>query len=381
MKNEMNNRNMSHDPSPVECKFNKAFADAESFINIKQWELAKNSIKTAISLVSSVHLNDRKLLDLYCKAYKIFMETGEFLLAVEYSDYAINMRKQNYKFYRNKHRALLGCIRSLRKQGQNADLYISNYRSNCQIWFNLAKKQNDKESAAESLNALAESFMFDRPQDWNRAENLAKEVLTLSPQNARALNILKKTAEPRKVTLDDYNNYDQECSPYEEEIETLIVKIISSNHGVKNESGWLLGHFYHYESENPTIDGRWDERMYYYDYYLTSSGQFIRKETQEREILGTRRDPYSWNEKKEAEYPCDIGEVMKALDFTYYIQSSNGRGYEYHGTKANVLGGTVMNGRFPGGYVNTTRLSSKKGQKLCEQLRSILERQTPAAVI
>ena len=348
--------------------FLKALSETDKYIANKQWDLARISIDVAMSLMEQSVKNNYERKNTLCKAYKVYLENGQYDKALEFINRAIFYMPNNANLYRSKQHVLLKYIIHLRRQRLDTSQIITNFRTTCKVWYEKAKFQGDTKSMVEARCVLADSFIKDPPKDFYKADDLLNEALALDPGNARALAIRPLLYQPMRVNQADYMSYDNEVSPYQAEIETLICSITAGGKPLSEDPGWYLCHYMWYESEDPDRNGNWDERTYYYDYFLTENGTFVRKDIKEREILG-KNCRYSNTDCKYIN--VTLAEVMKQMDFKIYIEGSYSKAYTFHGSKPYdpfSVGGRCL-------FKDIERVSWEKGMGLYNRLMEILKRQ------
>lgn len=349
--------------------YNKAKADAESFISNEQWDLAKNAIDKALLNVESVVVDDEEKADMYELARRIYYNNGLFSQAVDFSNKSIELSPDSAIYYAKKAISLSELDTQMRNSGQDASRVFQNYQTTCKIWIEKAKLENNDKLASMGLDALARSYLDAR--EYVLMEKYASEAVALDPENTGAQQVLYFLERTREVDLSELQAYYFETSPYEEEIMDLANQIASSGITPPTPEGWVLYEALSYmEDDKPYGQYEQHENV---SIVLTTNGKFkkIVKLEYGDNPYKVGHDRYNARSiKKETEVQdYYLNSTMQAMDFKadFYKGNDDDPGYHFEHT-TDVLS---VSTDWERGHL--IRYGSIKGKRLYSFLKNIVD--------
>ncbi len=360
--------NGAQEKSNESSKYISIKTEIVKYCDNEQWDMAKIFVDKILGELDAANLTDDERFDIYKKTTRVYFKNNLFEEALNFANQAISVFSENLVAYSNKDAVLESYIKSIKDDGMDASKHERLHQTNCKVWIEKAKAQEDKKSLSLALFSFAKTCVKYEPTDYNLAEQYVIESLNFDPSNEKANSLLKWLNQPREITLDGLRIYENEKSPYEQEIQSLLQQIISNKLNPENELGWNLAKKRHLGHYSPNKDGLDEEETITFSYYLNKDSKFVVNKIKESEYW--QKGSMPWKHNNESLEECSIDEVMKETDLSCSTYRKPKDGWEEQGDYVGYL-----SWQFPDPYksVKLIRKSNKKGQALYEKLKSILD--------
>lgn len=310
------NRLESTEEDTDRTAYTTALNSAIDFLNNKQFDIARLSVDQALSLIDRGQAFQEERERVYLIATDIYKGLGLYDNAIGFINELI-VADPNYLFaYYKKVMIQYERIELLRSENKEYSRFVEAYRGTCNF---LCKKSIEQDGGflISTLEYLSESYCNHSPVDYDKAEYYAKEIQKYDSENQAARAILNWLDQPKRVGFDELEGYQNETSEFMQEILSLIRQIVESGMPPDCYLGWLLITGLYFKGwYNPDKDGNDTEEKFEIAYYLNTDGTFSRYVVEETETLYKLNGRfYNQEHKEENRYSCELGEVLREMDF------------------------------------------------------------------
>lgn len=366
-----NNKLESTNDSKV-SKYVDARNKALSFVESNQWDLAKLSVDTMLPYLDSVQLDKDEHIEAYKLAVKVYSKNGLYENVLETANKIIMTYPDELLGYTAKEIALRNLLNNAKSYDTNYNNTVNTYRNTCMLLIKKADLQGNTTLAENTLYCYSISYINHSPQDYDKAEEYANELLRRSPENSGAKQVLDWLNQPQTVSIDELERYDSEQSPFEDTIIQMIEYIVNNNIAPKDSDGWILSKKSYFGHYNPNKDGFDEEDTTNMTFYLNTRGKLIKRKIYEEEIYYNHGNGLPSKNQKTDENECSLNDVMIEMDFSGRINYDPDSSFHEHGNLIEYV--RFAKYKKNGQSVTLSRLYRKKGQGLYNFLNEIVSK-------